>query len=178
MVLGLIVCDCHGRTCTLFGSELVAIGAAETDTLRPMTACIVEYDDLSDAGSNWEYWAARYCSVCQQGTGRPFVSQCFQNCDRDHKTRHAEAETSGCSPSPDRPMFRSAVSVLGTALFAVALNGAAAATCSGARSLSVCAQWINPFSLNNFTWQTTCGVPTPATDILMAGGLQFNTGSW
>lgn len=61
-----------------------------------------------------------------------------------------------------------------------ALQGGIAATCSGARSLSVCAEFINPYSENALTWQTECGIQPPASgvDMLMAQGLQFNTGSW
>ena len=55
-----------------------------------------------------------------------------------------------------------------------------ASTCSGSQSLSLCANWINPFSVNNFTWQTDCGVAMPASgaDILMADTVQINTGTW
>ena len=53
-----------------------------------------------------------------------------------------------------------------------------AASCSGARNLALCAEFITPFSANAFTWQSDCGLNQPATDILMAQSIQFNTGSW
>ncbi|KAI0348276.1 hypothetical protein BDW22DRAFT_1424465 [Trametopsis cervina] len=53
---------------------------------------------------------------------------------------------------------------------------ALAASCSGARNVALCAEFITPFSANQFTWQSVCGLTQPATDILMAQSIQFNTG--
>ena len=78
-------------------------------------------------------------------------------------------------------MFHRVAIVLSALLFmSVLKNTVADDTCSGSQSLSLCAQSLTPFSLNNFTWQTECGVAAPASggDMLMAQGLQFNTGSW
>ncbi|KAI0094437.1 hypothetical protein BDY19DRAFT_19154 [Irpex rosettiformis] len=52
-----------------------------------------------------------------------------------------------------------------------------ALTCSGARNLALCAEFITPFSTNNFTWRNDCGLDQPATDILMAQSIQFNSGN-
>ncbi len=53
-----------------------------------------------------------------------------------------------------------------------------ASTCSGARNLALCAQFIVPFSDNTFTWETSCGVSASSPDMLMAEQIQFNTGAW
>ncbi|PSR72578.1 hypothetical protein PHLCEN_2v11571 [Hermanssonia centrifuga] len=52
-----------------------------------------------------------------------------------------------------------------------------ASTCSGARNLALCAQFIVPFSDNTFTWETSCGVSASSPDMLMAEQIQFNTGA-
>jgi len=76
-------------------------------------------------------------------------------------------------------MASSAQQVLRFALYASLLAAplvSIAATCSGARPVSLCAQFITPFSANNFTWQSVCGLSQPDNDILMAQSIQFNTG--
>lgn len=77
-------------------------------------------------------------------------------------------------------MFNRVAAVLSALFFASAVREAAAQTCSGARSLSLCAQFLTPFSENSLTWENVCGVAAPAAgqQMLMAQGLQFNTGTW